>query len=219
MPKAALALPCLLACLLCLPGPALAAEAAPEAATAATAAPAPPDAAPATLVEWFHGRLLEVMQTDGYAERVAALQAPVAATFDDQTISRISLGRQNWQGLSQAQQGAYAALMRRLIVTTYAARFDGYSGQTFETLEESPLPRDRAQVRSLLHTGSDQVSLDYQLLRQGSVWRVYDVVAEGVSDLSLKRSIYSAAFKAGGFQGAQSEISATIRQNETGSAE
>ena len=195
----------LLGALLCLalPLPASAGE-----------APATPPAA--GLVERFHSQLLEVMQLDSYAQRVAALDPAVTRTFDVGTIARISLGR-HWAELSAEQQTDYAALMLRLIITTYAARFDNYSGQRFATLGEKPLPRSRAQVRTLLYTGSDEISLDYQLIFKAGVWQVYDVAAQGVSDLSLKRSAYSAAYAEGGLAAAQAEVAKTIMQNETGS--
>lgn len=170
-------------------------------------------AGPATVVEQFHQAIIKAMQLGSYEQRLAALTPVVASTFDTQTIARISLGSR-WRRLAAEQQQGYADLMGNLITTTYAARFDNYSGQAFETRSEAPLPRNRVQVRTVLATGNDEVNLDYQLIRRDDGWRVYDVVANGVSDLSLKRASYSVLYDQGGLAMVEAEIRSNISQNE-----
>jgi phospholipid transport system substrate-binding protein len=46
-------------------------------------------------------------------------------------------------------------------------------------------------------------------------WKIFDVVANGVSDLSLKRATYSTTFKSSGVNGVIEEIKQTIQNNKT----
>ena len=69
-------------------------------------------------------------------------------------------------------------------------------------------------MRTQLHTDSEKVDLDYQLVDLGGQWKIFDVVANGVSDLSLKRATYSATFESSGVTGVIEEIRQTIKDNQ-----
>ncbi|MEK9824157.1 MAG: ABC transporter substrate-binding protein, partial [Gammaproteobacteria bacterium] len=71
------------------------------------------------------------------------------------------------------------------------------------------------RVRTTLQTKTESVDLDYQLQLKNGEWRIYDVIANGVSDLSLKRSNYASLFATGGLETVQREIRDNIRRNAT----
>jgi phospholipid transport system substrate-binding protein len=171
---------------------------------------------PGILVDEFHAALIRTVQTPGdYAARYRELEKPVTGSFDVATISRIALGR-HWRELTADQQATVAGAMTELLVSTYAARFDHFDNQVFQRLESVPLAGGRVQVKTQLTTGQGEVvELDYQLNRRDGRWRIYDIVANGVSDLSLKRTMYSRAFDQGGFAGVISEIRAGIADPES----
>ena len=106
------------------------------------------------------------------------------------------------------------ALMEKLISTTYASRFNKFDNQTFAFVSSSPIASNRTRVKSILNTKSEIVNLDYQLLFSQETWRIYDVVANGVSDLSLKRSNYAALFANGGLDAVTADITASINKNQ-----
>ena len=163
------------------------------------------DAAPAESVQRFHALLIEVMQTDGFDRRTALLEPAVADFFDLGAVARISVGP-SWRGLDEPRRAAFVALMQRLITATYADRFDSYSGQSFvheETLSASTGP----VVKTLLNrTNKEPVNLDYYF--RGS--RVFNVVADGVSDLSLRRADYAGIIREEGFDGLVVHIEANV---------
>lgn len=97
--------------------------------------------------------------------------------------------------------------------STYASRFKQDNGKVFSITATEPIATNRKRVRSILETSTETVTLDYQLQQEDGTWRIYDIVANGVSDLSLKRSNYSAMFKKGGLESVRQEILSNIAAN------
>jgi len=62
------------------------------------------------------------------------------------------------------------------------------------------MPRDQVMVRSkLVQSTGEPVRFDY-ILRQGkNGWRIVNILADGVSDLALKRVEYRAILQRDGF--------------------
>lgn len=158
---------------------------------------------PAATVERLHSALLEVMKEAdalGIEGRRDYLAPVIRESFDLALISRIILGRR-WDELSQDEQAQMVDTFTRLTITTYAARFDGFSGQSFRTVEEKSMNRGRKLVRTeLVRPADEPVHLDYVLHETHGRWRIVNVVAEGVSDLSLKRADYGSVIKREGFK-------------------
>lgn len=146
-------------------------------------------------VEAFHSELLLAMQAEGdYQQRLQALRPVVLQFLDVPSIARICLGR-TWRDLAAAERDEFTNLLGELIAATYADRFDGYSGQRFVTqiAEEA---RGGVVVKTLLERPKDEpVRLDYYF-RRG---KAFNVVADGVSDLSLRRADYNAIIKEEGY--------------------
>lgn len=165
------------------------------------------DGAAAAAVERFHAQLIEAMRTEGFDRRKALLGPAVAEFFDLGAVARISVGP-SWRGLDEQRRSAFAALMRRLITATYADRFDGYSGQSFahvETVAASTGP----VVKTLLNRVSGEpVTLDYYF--RGA--KAFNVVADGVSDLSLRRADYAGVIREEGFDGLVGHIETNIAE-------
>lgn len=171
------------------------------------------DESPATtVVETLHATLLQIMReadTLGYAGRVATIAPVLAQSFDFETISRIVTGRA-WKDLEPPQQAEFSALFARLSAATYASNFSSFSGERFETLS-SEAKRDNRLVKTVLVKASgDQVSLDYLLRKSDGVWRIVNVIAEGVSDLSLKRADYTAVIKSEGFNSLITQLNGKV---------
>lgn len=175
--------------------------------------------APAATVERLHSTLLEVMQNaaalgfEGRRERLAPI---IVESFDLAFISRVILGR-HWDKLSDEERAQMVETFTRLTITTYAARFDGFSGESFRTVEEQAMNRGRMLVRTELVRPSDEpVHLDYVLHQNSERWRIVNVVAEGVSDLSLKRADYGSVIKREGFKVLMQKLEGQIDDLKSG---
>jgi phospholipid transport system substrate-binding protein len=118
-----------------------------------------------------------------------------------------------WDSLNDEQRSRFVEVFTELSIATYASNFDRYSGERFKTISEKQVSGGRILVQSQL-TKSDggQVQLDYLLHRTDGQWRIVNVVAQGVSDLALKRADYSAFLKSKGFEALLNKLKEKINQ-------
>ncbi len=164
------------------------------------------------VVEQFHGTLKAALRSDGFEARRALLAEPIAAAFDVATIARISVGA-HWRELGDAQRNELVQTLTDLIVATYAARFDTDNGQEFETLDAQETRPGRILVRTRLHLKErDDVTLDYMLRQSDGPPTIYNVIADGVSDLSLRRAEYSAIIERDGFDALLAALRESARE-------
>ncbi len=161
------------------------------------------EASARSVVEAFHVTLLEVMQSGlDFRGRYDKLLPAVSVAFDVRTIARLSLGSRQWRGLEEPDQQRFLDTLFDLVVATYAARFKSYNGQIFETLSVDSAKRGQVVVKThLVRKNGDPVGLDYYLRASGETPRIFNIVADGVSDLSLRRAGYSAIIDEDGFEG------------------
>ena len=158
-------------------------------------------------VDGFHALLMEVMQTARYSDRVDALDPAVPGFFDIGTVSRITLGR-TWRELDDARKREFRGLLETLIAATYADRFDSFDGQRFERLESIAARRGWVVKTQLVKANGERVNLDYYF-NAGSV---FNVVADGVSDLSLRRADYNSIIKQQGYDALIRDIKQSIAE-------
>jgi len=156
-------------------------------------------------VERLHAMMLSVMKDSealGYAGRYERLEPVVRSQFDLPFMAAKSVGRY-WKTASQEERDQLVKTFSRFSVANYAGRFDGWSGQTFETLGVDASARGTMLVRTkLLNPSGDDIQLYYRL-RNGTDgrWKIIDVYLNGtVSELALRRSEYSSLIKREGFE-------------------
>ncbi|MHB1240607.1 MAG: ABC transporter substrate-binding protein [Gammaproteobacteria bacterium] len=160
------------------------------------------DTTPVQVIEKFQDTLLTVMKNAaklGYQGRHKTLAPVVTTTLDLPTIARIALG-QYWGQLSANQRTHFVATFTNLSVATYAARFDGYDGETFTAPTMRDLPGGDVLVQSaLVKSDGGKVQFAYQMRKLDGQWRVINIIADGVSDLALKRAEYTSVIKNNNF--------------------
>jgi phospholipid transport system substrate-binding protein len=163
----------------------------------------PAEIRPADVVSRLQEALLAAMKdaaTVDFAERRERLRPVITSTHDLDFVSRTVL-RKYWEQLTQPQRSKFTETFCDLCVATYADRFDDYSGQRFEPVGEQELKRGSVLVRTrLIRPGKDPVQLDYVLARLNDRWMIVNVVADGVSDLAVKRVEYGSVMEKEGFE-------------------
>jgi len=162
-------------------------------------------------IDDFHALLVEVMQMPSYAERVDTLGPVAPEFFDIATIARITLGR-TWRELEKAKKGEFQGLLTALIAATYADRFDSYSGQRFERTESLAGRRGWVVKTQLVRANGERVNLEYYF----DAGSVFNVVADGVSDLSLRRADYNSIVKQEGFDALILDLKENIAEMSKG---
>lgn len=156
----------------------------------------------ADVVTQLQSELISVMKRSevlGYQGRCDSLAPIVRATHNLPDIARIVVGRY-WGRLTEEQQKAWVENFSQLSIATYAYKFDGYSGELFEPISEQETARGDKFIRTLLiKSDGEEIRFDYLLRRGDDGWRIINIIADGVSDLALKRSEYSGIIRREGF--------------------
>ena len=150
-----------------------------------------PEEDPGVQVDRLHATLLESMQSGGdHAQRAARIQDVVLRLFDFETIARVSVGRE-WGNMTETDRTRLVELLKRLSVATYADRFDSYEGQRFERTGVQISTTGSVVKSVIVRSNGERVALHYYF-RSG---RIFNVVADGVSDLALRRADYGSILK------------------------
>ena len=182
-------------------------------ATAAAFAQDETGATAKQVVEKFQVELIAVMKNGkqlGYAGRYEKLYEPISNSHDLTKIARIVVGKE-WEKLSETQQQKLTDIFIRLSVASYAHNFKDYSGESFVFDSEEETARGGMVIHSHLIIPNDKpVKFDYMLKEKGNSWRIINIIANGVSDLALKRSEYTSILQREGFDALISKINEKI---------
>ncbi len=165
------------------------------------------------VVEKFQADLIAVMKegkTLGYTGRYEKLKEPISNSHELTKIARIVVGKE-WEKLSEEQQQKLVDVFSRLSIASYAHNFKDFSGESFVFDNEEETTRGGVVVHSHLIIPDDKpVKFDYMLKEKGNSWRIINIIANGVSDLALKRSEYTTILQREGFDALIAKINEKI---------
>ncbi|MEE8515078.1 MAG: ABC transporter substrate-binding protein, partial [Alphaproteobacteria bacterium] len=145
---------------------------------------------PSKVVQRFQAALIGAMKqaaTLGFKGRYETLAPAVRESFDLFAMTKVSTGRY-WKKLSAEERDKLVAIFSDLTIATYADRFDGYSGQVFETLSEEPFLKDMRIVKTrIVKNSGEPVKLNYVLRPVKGTWRIIDIHLKGsISQLAMR---------------------------------
>lgn len=133
----------------------------------------------------------------------------LAPHFDFDMITEATVGR-DWKKATPAQQAALVDAFRGVLVRTYAKAMLKYSGE--EIVYEAAKPGTRSgtvvvptEVRA---PGAPPIPIDYRMHKDGSGWKVYDVIIDNVSLISNYRGQFRATIGRSGIDGLIRELEA-----------
>ena len=157
---------------------------------------------PEQVVARLQDALIKSMQDGsklGYRGRFELLAPAIDHSHDMRVIAQTILGS-SWTKLGAEQQQVFIDTFRQLSIGTYASWFKEHEGERFEFVEKQVMPRNQVMVRSrMIPVSGDMVRFDYILLQGKEGWRIVNIIADGVSDLALKRVEYRAVIDRDGF--------------------
>jgi phospholipid transport system substrate-binding protein len=143
-------------------------------------------------------------------QRFDALAPVVRETHDLTTMARLTV-RRFWRRWSEEQRASFGDVFGRLSITTYASRFANIGPDTFAILGASEAGEDLYDVDAVIRRrDDDDVPMRYQLGRDGDSWRIINVFADGVSELSLMGSEYFDILENGDFDDLIAELERQI---------
>lgn len=159
----------------------------------------PETTGPEVVVERLH-RALEAISDTAVGERYGALEAPVLETHDLDYMLQLIL-RGQWDKFSPEQQEQLLARFRKLSVWDYVNHFGDLDEGQFKITGQRQLNDQRAKINAQLDTPKRLVEFIYTLNRNDEGWRIVSILADGVSELALRRSEYLRHYNAEGFEG------------------
>jgi phospholipid transport system substrate-binding protein len=168
---------------------------------------------PRATVETLHAGLVAAAREAGDApveERYRLLEPVVTATHDLPYIAEFALRRQ-WPSLSDDERERFVAAFERLSVMTYAARFRGIAEDAFTVAGVEEAGGSRVEVdAAIVRPDADDVPLEYLLEQRDGQWRIINIVADGVSDLALKRAEYQRLLANGSIEDLIGDLEAQV---------
>ncbi|MBS3964706.1 MAG: ABC transporter substrate-binding protein [Methylomonas sp.] len=169
------------------------------------------------VVEQFQNQLIDVMKRGkelGFKGRYDALEAAVKNSHDLPKIARIVVGKE-WEGFTPEQQARFEEEFSRLSISAYAHNFKEYTGESFNFVSEEETGRGGVVIHSTLSIpGEKDVRFGYMMKKKDEGWRIINIIADGVSDLALKRSEYTSVLSRHGFDGLIAKITERIESYE-----
>lgn len=167
-------------------------------------------------IERFNATLLSIMQNAEklkFSGRYQTLAPVMLDSFDLVFMARFSAGR-HWRGLSPTDRQRLVSTFKRLWVSTYADRFNDYSGEAFEIVGSQKAPRDTLLVKSnIIKNDGEKIALNYLMREKEKHWSVIDIFLDGkYSELAKQRSEYTSILKREGLAGLVAKVDAKVKR-------
>ncbi len=114
----------------------------------------------------------------------------VIPKFDILLMSKIVLGKSNWQSMNTSQQDRFVSAFRGLMIKTYMKSLTAFDGEKIKFLPYIQGKRpDLAKVKSVYLLNEGEIGVNYRLkLNSEDLWKVFDVSFDGISLLKNYRS-------------------------------
>lgn len=180
------------------------------------------DVAPDALVRGITQEVVAIIKQDkdiqaGNSKKIAELvDAKVLPHFNFQRMTQLAVAV-NWRKASPEQQKSLIQEFRSLLVRTYSSALSSYRDQAIEI---KPL-RARAEdtevtVRSeVKQRGAQAVTIDYDMEKTASGWKVFDVKVGGVSLITTYKEEFANQVRDSGLDGLIKTLSGKNRQAES----
>lgn len=102
-------------------------------------------------------------------------------------IGQFVLGRY-WREASKEQKDTYIKLHKKFLIGSYIPKFKDYNGQKFETLKATKVGEGEYLIETnIIAPDSPATKVDYKVREKNGQFKVYDVVAEGISMITTQR--------------------------------
>jgi len=107
--------------------------------------------------------------------------------FDFTELSKRTLA-QNWSRFDPTQQKEFVGLYKSLLEDAYANKIMSFTDEKIVFSKEVILTEKTAEVQSIVQRKNEDIPIYYRVILKDGVWKVYDVVIEGVSLINNYRS-------------------------------
>lgn len=166
------------------------------------------DVAPDALVKTVTLEIVDIIAKDkdikaGDRKKVVDLiETKVLPHFNFTSMTRLAVAT-NWEKANADQKKRLTDEFKTLLVRTYASALSAYSDQKFEfrPLRAKPTDTDVTVNVRVLQPGAQPVTIDYDMEKTPSGWKVYNVYVAGVSLVQNYRTEFANQVRDGGIDG------------------
>jgi len=187
---------------------------------ASAQAPADP-AAPDVLVKTVTLEVVDIIQKDKDIQKgdrkkiIALIDAKVLPHFNFQAMTASAVGR-SWEKASAEQKARLMEEFKTLLVRTYASALSAYSNQKFEfrPLRAKPTDTDVTVNVRVMQSGAQPVTIDYDMEKRPTGWKVWDVRVGGISLVANYRTEFDNLVRESGIDGLIKALAAKNSSND-----
>lgn len=163
------------------------------------------------VVQQLQNALVQAADLSDVHARFDFLTDVVTTTHDLDYIGQLTVRRQ-WRDWTPQQRTSFLSAFTSLSIMSYAARFANVDAESFVIVGPQPAGNERIQVKTTVaRADGTRVPLDFVLQEAGDGWRIANVIADGVSDLALRRAEYRTLLNDSGADGLVSELESQSR--------
>jgi phospholipid transport system substrate-binding protein len=161
-----------------------------------------PDALVKSVTEEVVGIIQKDIKDGDRKKLVALIEAKVLPHFNFQAMTASAVGR-NWEKATPEQKTRLNDEFRTLLVRTYSSALAAYSTQKFEfrPLRAKPTDTDVTVNVRVMQSGAQPVTIDYDMEKRPSGWKVWDVRVGGISLVANYRTEFDTMIRDSGVDG------------------
>jgi phospholipid transport system substrate-binding protein len=165
--------------------------------------PAAADTGPAEFVRTLGNEALGVIRSNTPpAQKQAFFHQLLQQNFDLPGIARFVLGP-HWRTASEPEKQEFLRLFEHYIVRVYSEKFAQYRGETLRVTGSRADPEGALVTSEIVRPGgAPPIKIDWRLTARDGLYRISDVIIDGVSQGITERSEFAALIeRSGGMQG------------------
>lgn len=164
--------------------------------------------APDALIKRLSEEVLEAMRADpelragNPAKIVPFVDAKILPHFDFMRATQIAMGPA-WRNATTEQREELTREFSVLLVRTYTAAVAGFrdSEIAVRPLRARPADTEVTVYSQVRRPGEQTVSIEYEMEKTASGWKVYDLRVEGISLMATYRTAFADEVRANGVDG------------------
>ncbi|MBP7190625.1 MAG: ABC transporter substrate-binding protein, partial [Rickettsiaceae bacterium] len=149
-------------------------------------------------------------------EKVSKVKPLLLENLDVEWMAKFTLGRHR-KGLSQQQIGNFTSIYRSYLLASYSGAVKQYNGQKVQVYNIQNISDTEYMVKTkIVREGQDPLLIDYGVrVYPGALYKVFDVVTEGVSMITSQQSEFTNIITSDGFDSLGKELSERIKHPDS----
>lgn len=130
------------------------------------------------------------------------VEEKVLPNFDFRKMTQLAVGK-NWGKATPEQQQQLVDQFRTMLVRTYSASLTSVADYKIDFPPTKMAPGDEEVTVSTVVSkpGSPPLPIDYRMEKQDAGWKVFDVLVDNVSMVTVYRNTFNSEVRKGGIEG------------------